>query len=125
MRVEVWLLVTIPEEYRNTYIFADFTPSWIKSFLFDTNENPTSFRDFNTNILGAVTLAYNPYDQATYYIKLGFNEGNPQEIRRIYYTLGTNVAPTAKFTPSTKNGTSPLNVTFDASAFKCWCRKCF
>jgi len=70
----------------------------------------------NTTALGAVTLAYNPYDQSIYYIKLGFNEGEPMEVRRIYYTLGTNIAPTAKFTSSTKNGTSPLNVTFDASA---------
>jgi len=113
----VWYTGTaFPEEYRNTYIFADFTPGWIKSFSFDNNENPTSFRDLNTTALGAVTLAYNPYDQSIYYIKLGFNEGEPMEVRRIYYTLGTNIAPTAKFTSSTKNGTSPLNVTFDASA---------
>jgi glucose/arabinose dehydrogenase len=113
----VWYTGTaFPEEYRNSYIFADFTPGWIKSFSFDNNQNPTSFRDLNTNALGAVTLAYNPYDQAIYYVKLGFNEGDPQEIRRIYYALGTNVAPTAKFTTSIKNGTSPLNVTFDASA---------
>jgi len=112
----VWYTGTnFPEEYRNSYVFADFTLGWIKSFSFDNKENPTSFRGLNTNAIGAVTLAYNPYDQAIYYIKLAFSEGDPQEIRKIYYALGSNVAPTAKFTSSTKNGTSPLNVTFDAS----------
>jgi glucose/arabinose dehydrogenase len=112
----VWYTGTaFPEEFRNTYIFADFTPGWIKSFSFDNNNNPTSFRDLNTSALGAVTLAYNPADQSIYYIKLGFNEGDPQQVRKISYTLGTNIAPTARFTASNKSGASPLNVTLDAS----------
>ncbi len=113
----VWYTGTaFPEEYRNTYIFADFTPGWIKSFSFDNSQNPTAFRDLHTSALGAVTLAYNPVDQAIYYVKLGFNEGDPVEVRKISYVSGTNIAPIARFTPSTKNGTSPLNVAFDAAA---------
>lgn len=112
----VWYTGTsFPEEYRNSYIFADFTPGWIKSFSFDTAENPISFRDLHTSALGAVSLAYNPVDQSIYYIKLGFNEGDPVEVRRIFYAAGTNIVPIARFTPSTKNGTSPLNIAFDAS----------
>lgn len=111
----VWYTGTaFPEEYRNTYIFADFTPGWIKSFSFDNSQNPTSFRDLNTLAMGAVSLAYNPVDQSIYYVKLGFNEGDPVEVRKISYVSGTNIAPVARFTSSTKNGTSPLNVTFDA-----------
>lgn len=112
----VWYTGTaFPEEFRNSYIFADFTPGWIKSFSFDGNNNPTSFRDLNTSALGAVTLAYNPADESIYYVKLGFNEGDPQQVRKISYTLGTNIAPTARFSASPKNGSSPLNVSFDAS----------
>lgn len=112
----VWYTGTaFPEEYRNSYIFADFTPGWIKSFSFDTSENPISFRDLHTSALGAVSLAYNPIDESIYYIKLGFNEGVPVEVHRVFYAVGTNVAPVARFTPSTKNGISPLNIAFDAS----------
>lgn len=112
----VWYTGTaFPEEYRNTYIFADFTPGWIKSFSFDNSQNPTAFRDLHTSALGAVSLAYNPVDQSIYYVKLGFNEGEPMEVRKISYVSGTNIAPTARFTASTKNGTSPLNVAFDAA----------
>lgn len=112
----VWYTgTTFPEEYRNSYILADFAPGWIKSFSFDTSQNPTSFRDLQNSVLGVVTLAYNPVDESIYYIKLGFNEGDPVEVRKISYAVGTNIAPTARFVTSTKNGNSPLNITFDAS----------
>lgn len=115
----VWYTgTTFPEEYRNSYIFADFAPGWIKSFSFDTSQNPTSFRDLHNSSLGVVTLAYNPIDESIYYIKLGFNEGDPVEVRKISYAVGTNTPPTAQFTASTKNGSAPLNITFDASASK-------
>ncbi|AFK03668.1 Glycosyl hydrolase family 98 putative carbohydrate binding module [Emticicia oligotrophica DSM 17448] len=107
---------TFPEEYRNTYIFADFTPGWIKSFSFDNSNNPTSFRDLHTEVLGVVTLAYNPVDESIYYVKLGFNEGDPMEVRKISYVAGTNVKPTARFSFTPKYGASPLNVSFDASS---------
>ncbi len=111
----VWYTGTaFPEEYRNTYIFADFTPGWIKSFSFDNSQNPTSFRDLNTLATGVVSLAYNPVEQSIYYVKLGFNEGDPMEVRKISYVSGTNIAPVARFTSSTKNGASPLSITFDA-----------
>ncbi|MFY7912329.1 MAG: NPCBM/NEW2 domain-containing protein [Emticicia sp.] len=112
----VWYTGTaFPEEYRNTYIFADFTPGWIKSFSFDNSHNPVSFRDLHTSASGAVSLAYNPADESIYYVKLGINEGDAVEVRRIFYAEGTNVSPVARFSSSVRNGTSPLSVVFDAS----------
>ncbi len=103
-----------PEEYRNTYIFADFVAGWIKSFSFDGNENPTSFRDLHTTAVGAVGLAYNPVDQCIYYLKLGFDAESPVEVYKIAYNT-TNVPPIAKFTQNPTFGASPLSVVFDAS----------
>ena len=111
----VWYTgTTFPEEFRNTYIFADFVSGWIKSFSFNNNENPTSFRDLTTSAIGAVSIAYNPIDESIYYLKLGFNEVDPIEVRRISYGT-TNVRPIARFTYNPSSGTSPLPVSFNAS----------
>lgn len=111
----VWYKGTnYPEEFRNTYIFADFTAGWIKSFSFDNNESPTSFRDLHTSAIGAVSMAYNPIDESIYYLKLAFNEGDPIEIRKIVYDT-TDVPPVAKFTLNPSYGASPLSITFNAS----------
>ena len=111
----VWYTGTVyPEEFRDSYIFADFISGWIKSFAFDNNENPTSFRELHSSAAGAVTLAYNPVDESIYYLKLGFNEGDPLEVHKITY--GTvNLPPVAKFTYNPSYGASPLSVSFDAS----------
>ncbi|WP_435353517.1 NPCBM/NEW2 domain-containing protein [Emticicia sp. SJ17W-69] len=106
---------TYPEEFKNTYIFADFTSGWIKSFSFDNNENPTSFRNLHTSAVGAVGMAYNPVDESIYYLKLGFNQSDPIEIRKISYGI-SNVPPVAKFTLTSSYGVSPLSISFDASA---------
>ncbi len=113
----VWYTgTTYPEEFRNTYIFADFVPGWIKSFSFDGNQNPTAFRNLHASALGAVSLAYNPVDESIYYVKLGFSEGDPMEVRKIVYNLGANLAPKARFTATPKSGNSPLTVDFNASS---------
>ena len=111
----VWYTgTTYPEAFRNTYIFADFVSGWIKSFSFDSDENPTSFRDLTTSAIGAVSIAYNPIDESIYYLKLGFNAGDPIEVRKIIYGT-SNVPPIARFTFNPSFGTSPLSVSFNAS----------
>lgn len=106
---------TFPEEYRNTYIFADFYPGWIKSFSFDDSQNPTSFRELHSSTKGIVALAYNPLDEAIYYIKIGFNAEDRVEIHKVFYSIGANLPPIAAFTTNKINGVSPLEVTFDGS----------
>ncbi len=111
----VWYTGTnYPEEFRNTYMFADFFPGWLKSFSFDNDHNPTSFRGLLDNIRGIVCMAYNPADQSIYYVKMGFNEGELNEVRKIAYNP-SNIAPVADFTYNPTYGSSPLTVFFDAS----------
>lgn len=109
--------INYPEEYRNTYIFADFVKGWIKSFYFDANENPTSFRDLVPAYyaIGTIGLAYNPVDQCIYYLKIGFNAEDPIEVHKIVYST-SNVPPLAKFTQNSTYGVSPLSVSFNASS---------
>jgi glucose/arabinose dehydrogenase len=112
----VWYTGTnYPEEFRNTYMFADLVPGWIKSFSFDNEHNPTSFRDLSGSNGITVSLAYNPADQTIYYIKLGFNENDPNEVRKLAFNP-ENIAPIAKFTYNPVYGNSPLSVSFDASS---------
>lgn len=111
----IWYTGTaFPEEYRNSYIFADFTPGWIKSMSFDGNQNPTSLRDLQSSALGIVCLAYNPIDESVYYVKMALNEGQVDEIHKISYDTGINLAPKARFTANPIYGSSPLNISFNA-----------
>jgi glucose/arabinose dehydrogenase len=99
-----------PEEYHGSYFFAEFNNQWAKSFKFDANNNPQSKVDFHPAIVGLISFAYNKFDESLYYTAV------TGVVKKIKYAPSGNQAPLAKFTYNPLYGTSPLNVSFDASS---------
>jgi glucose/arabinose dehydrogenase len=95
-----------PEEYHDTYFFAEFNDKWVKTLSLDVNNNPVSKSDFSPNLPGLIYLTYNPYDEFLYYAAV------PNKVVRLKYDVTTNQAPKAKIGLSGSFGPAPFNVQF-------------
>lgn len=98
-----------PEEYHEAYFFADFDSYWVKSVVFDANNNPISRQDFSAFLPGLISFTYNPFDKSMYYT-------TNSKVARFFYAPGGNQPPVARFTHNPIFGSSPLIVNFDASS---------
>ena len=99
-----------PVEYQNSSFHADYPGGWIKRFMFDGDDEPISVHDFASG-LGAVNWLGAGPDGCIWYIKY-----NTTEFRRICYTLGVNLPPTAVATQNVQYGPGPLSVNFTGSS---------
>jgi glucose/arabinose dehydrogenase/PKD repeat protein len=107
----VWYTAdAFPAEYKNTYFHADFGAEWIRSFVFDSNNNPISVREFASGIGNVGFVAVHPIQGDLYYISW------PATLRRIYYAPGGNRPPKAIATANKSYGPGPLTVQFTGSA---------
>jgi glucose/arabinose dehydrogenase/PKD repeat protein len=104
-----------PSTYVGTYFQADFVQGWIKSMVFDINDNLVSVREFalNGSFPGIVSLAVNPADSLLYFIKLDFGGGTPQLFKIEYVS---NLPPiVAAAVVGNNYGPSPLNIQFSSA----------
>jgi hypothetical protein len=103
-----------PEGYENAYFHGDFY-GWIHAFFLDKNDGQlTDVIHFNHNAGKVVSIDFNPFDQALYYIVLDYSGDNPrQEIRRIRYGGITN--PQAEIVQDKNFGTGSVLVNFDGT----------
>jgi glucose/arabinose dehydrogenase len=99
-----------PTEYHGSYFFAEFNNRWVKNFQFDDAHNPTSKIDFHPEIAGLISFVYNKHDECVYFTAV------TGVVKKIKYAPFGNQAPTARFTNNLIFGSSPLNVTFDATS---------
>lgn len=98
-----------PSQYRNSYFHGDYEGQWIRSFLFDTNNQPVAVQPFLTDGGGVVCIATHPVEGSLYYVT--WTNG----IKRIRYTGGSNQAPQAVVLANARYGPSPLEVELDGS----------
>lgn len=99
-----------PETFHENYFFAEFNDQWVKSFSFDSNNNPTSKTDFQTSIPGLIYFTYNSFDECIYFTAV------TGVVKKIKYTPTENQVPNASFEYTPKYGSSTLLVSFDASS---------
>lgn len=99
---------SFPEEYHNTYFFADYSAKWIKSVEVDSNLNPVSIHPFLSDRFAITDLAVNPVSGDLYFTSY------PWDVWRISY--GGNVKPDAVLDVDRNYGPSPLTVQFSAEA---------
>ena len=95
-----------PPEYKNTYFHAEYGAKWIRNFIFDSNDNPTEVKDFDTNNGSVVFLATHPTEGGLYYIRYG------SAIHKFSYSPSGNQPPTAVASTDVNYGPSPLTVQF-------------
>jgi glucose/arabinose dehydrogenase len=98
-----------PSQYHGSYFFAEFNNRWVQNFQFDGSQNPTSKIDFHPEIAGLISFVYNKHDECIYFTAV------TGVVKKIKYAPFGNQAPTARFTNNPTFGTSPLNVSFNAT----------
>ena len=103
----VWYNGTsFPDEWQESYFFADYGGRWIRNVRFDASWNPIEVRDFINNTGAVVFIAMHPFQGDLYYVNY------PGEIRKVSYTGGGNQPPVAIATSDVNSGNSPLTVNF-------------
>lgn len=108
-----------PESYNNSYLFADFVCGTIFKLTPSNNGYVTSQFMTGLGVNSVVDMIFGPYGtaQALYYTTYGgAYSGTTGELHRITYTGSANRTPTASMSATPRSGTTPLTVTFDASA---------
>ncbi len=93
-----------PQQYRDSFFFADYTGNFIKRVVLDSAHHPVSVQTFATDVQNPVALTVGP-DGMIY--SLSFTTG---EIRRIRYD-----GPVAKAAATPTFGSSPLAVSFSSA----------
>ena len=93
-----------PAPYRGLFFSLDHS-GWIRTFEFDKNKQLKKTAPFHDNSNTIIYLAYNPKDEALYYISI------LQGIHKISY--GGNLPPKAIITVDKSFGPAPLTVQFD------------
>lgn len=97
----------IPEEYQNTYVFADYT-GWVKALSVNELDEIEAIYDWQPKGSSPVDLSFNPYDGCLYVTSLV-----PLSIDRICF--GGNLRPVPVTVNDTIFAPSPLTVDFDGS----------
>jgi len=57
-----------PSQYHNTYFHGDYGAGWIRSFVFDANNELLEVQDFDDDAGGVVAIVMDPKTEALYYI---------------------------------------------------------
>jgi hypothetical protein len=83
---------SFPAPYRNVYFHADSGGEWIKAFLFDADDNPTSVLDFLASGGPIRALAASPANGSLYYV----TGASGAEVHLLTYGLETPAASTAQ-----------------------------
>lgn len=96
-----------PEEYHNIIPVLDYQ-GWLKVFWFDGNHNLTKMEHWMSGLQNVVDMRFNPNDECYYTIGMF-----PSQIHRLCFV--GNLSPVINATATPQFGTSPLEVTFDAS----------
>ncbi len=112
----IWYTGTAyPAAYQNSYFAGDYTPGWIKSFNFSSNNEATKVSHF-FDTKAPTCFAYNPTNQSIYFT--AYEYPSTHEIRRILYDPSYNNPPIAVIQKDKGNGNAPLTVQFNgASSF--------
>jgi glucose/arabinose dehydrogenase len=98
---------SIPEEYRDHYIFADYL-GWIRAMKVNDNDEILSIEQWADSVGQPVELTFNPYDGCLYIVSLF-----PNFVNRICF--GGNLRPVPVVEADTLFGSAPMTVEFDAS----------
>jgi glucose/arabinose dehydrogenase len=102
-----------PASYDGTYLFSDYTCGWVARL--SSGGPPFTAQDFATALGGSsvVAMVFGPHGttQALYYTTFSGTD----QVRRIFYSVSGNNAPTAMLEGSPLGGPAPLTVDFDAS----------
>lgn len=96
-----------PTEYQNILPVLDYQ-GWLKVFWFDNNHNLDKMEHWMSGLQNVVDMRFNPYDECYYTIGMF-----PSQIHRLCFA--GNLSPVISATATPQFGTSPLEVTFDAS----------
>ncbi len=97
----------IPQEYQDWYIQGDFS-GWLRAFKFNEFNELTAVEQWSDYVGAPIHISQDPSDGCIYVTSI-----SPSEIKRICF--GGNLKPLAIATPELVYGTSPIQVTFDAS----------
>ncbi|MCZ4410160.1 PQQ-dependent sugar dehydrogenase [Cryomorphaceae bacterium 1068] len=98
----------IPEEYQDSYIFADYT-GWIRAIGINENDEIKSIAQWGEeDVSNPVDLTFNKYDGCLYITSL-----NQRTVDRICF--GGNLKPVPLTENDTIYGPSPMNVNFNGS----------
>lgn len=98
---------SIPEEFQNHYVFADYL-GWIRAIEVDENDEIKSSKQWQPEGGSPVDLTFNPYSGCLYITSLV-----PLSVDRICF--GGNLRPVPVTDNDTIYGSSPLTVEFDGS----------
>lgn len=98
---------SIPSEYQNKYLLADYS-GWLRSIEFDETNLPVRIQTWSEDIGAAVNITQNPHDQCIYVTTI-----IPSEVKRICF--GGNLKPVLNVTPDTAYGSGAIEVMLDAS----------
>ena len=96
-----------PEEYQGKYLHTDYS-GWIKSIVYNNQDQIASVEDFHKNSEDVVSMAVNPLDGCLYYVSFTDNR-----LRKVCF--GGNPRPIIIATSGQNYGAAPLSVPFDAS----------
>jgi len=96
-----------PPEYYGAYLQTDYI-QWLKVFHFDEFGEIEKIEHWDDAVGSIVYTSFNPYNEAVYLCGIF-----PGAIKKITY--GGNLRPVINMTPDTVFGSSPLEVTFNAS----------
>ena len=115
-----------PQEYQNSYFYADYAQNWIRRLVFDQNGNVVKNVYFEP-IDGALDGPYGDIvavrqgpDGALYYVNIGINWDGFREtqgaIRRVSYTSGNQPPTIHSVAADPSSGPGPLlSVTFSTT----------
>ncbi|MEL7195091.1 MAG: PQQ-dependent sugar dehydrogenase [Bacteroidota bacterium] len=96
-----------PEEYKNTYIGADFK-GWWKQFIFDDNQQLQEVKPFMGYVGQIIDMAVSPIDGCVYYVL-----NNNKNLYKICY--GLDAFPEPVIVTDKEFGAGPLTIQFDGS----------
>jgi len=97
------------DPYAGSYFLMDFANNWMRALVFDGQSALQEVLEFG-NLNGPVAAAEDPADGSLLYVSI-----NLEELRRIRYTGGGNVAPSAVLAASADRGPTPLTLRFDGT----------
>jgi glucose/arabinose dehydrogenase len=97
-----------PEEYHGVLPVLDYS-GWLKMFWFDENHQLTKMEHWLDGLVNVIDMRYNPYDECYYTVGMF-----PSEIKKLCFA--GNLRPVVEVQVTPQYGSSPLEVTFDASA---------
>ncbi|MEZ0540401.1 PKD domain-containing protein [Fibrella arboris] len=99
----------LPAAYQNRYFFGDYVREWLAYAEFDSEDQPIAINHFAQGFNGLVDLTINPVDNLPYLLYF-FNI----DVFQLNYT--DNQPPVVSLEADKTYGSSPLAVSFDASA---------